>query len=1092
MAADGTVKILIQADGKEAIGSVDDLVTRLDGIGGAGRKAGGILKSVLGANLISSAITTGISAIKDGLVSMAGDLSSASATWQTFNANMKNIGMPDQEIKSTTKQLQKFAQATIYSSSDMATTFSQLRAVGTKNTTQLIKGFGGLAAAAENPGQAMKTLSQQATQMAAKPKVQWEDFKLMLEQTPAGIAAVAKTMGKSTSQLITDIQAGKVSTQSFFDAINKAGNAPGFQKMATQYKTVGQATDGLRETLTNQLLPSFNKVNSALIGVISKMVDAVGEMDFTGLANATVTALDAVANAIAFVSRHADELKAAAVAVATFLIAFKAIKMVTNFKKSIADTATVLKAFQAALGVGPWGILAAAIAAIVVGLTYFFTKTKTGQVLWAKFVAWIKKAGSVFAAVGNSIKQLIAAGLAKLAPIASAVGAAFAKLGPFFKAVGVAISGLVSTGLSKLVAWFAQLSNSTGKLMSGGMAKLGPLMASLGAAVQKLMAAGLSRLGPLLDSMGGAFGKAGALIGPLISILTKLGLAAVGISGPWGMVISMVASFLGMWAKTGQLNADGITAVFDKLTSNIESVSGAISKYLPQIVTIGTDLLVKLIDGITAALPQLVTAATDIITGLAEALSKALPALVDAGTQILLMVVQAIVTALPQLVTAALAIVTGLLDAVIGALPTLVDAGVQILTAVIQGIVAVLPMLLSAALQIIMGIVKGLVAALPVIISAGLQIITALVHGLITMLPAIISAAIQILMALVNGLMAALPALLQAAVQIILSLAGALIDALPQIIDAGIKLLLALIEGLISILPALIDAALKLVMALAGALIDNLPKIIAAGIKLLTALISGLIKMIPALINGALQIIIALAGALIKNAPRILAAGVKLIAALIKGLLQLLGQVGGAATKLGSKVIKAIADKGKDMLNAGVDFVKGFIGGIGKMAGKVWDAAKDIGKKAVDGVKKFLHIGSPSRVMRQMGVWTGQGFTNGIKDMLPKVSSMSDKMAAAAMFDTPDVSLGAITGRSGALRAEQLIGSMNQRVPSAQTINNYKTNQISAESRIIEVHVHAILDKHELAQEMTAPIRVNIDRANRLKEIAKGKRRNDL
>ena len=37
----------------------------------------------------------------------------------------------------------------IYSASDMATTYSQLAAVGTKNCTQLVKGFGGLAAAAE-------------------------------------------------------------------------------------------------------------------------------------------------------------------------------------------------------------------------------------------------------------------------------------------------------------------------------------------------------------------------------------------------------------------------------------------------------------------------------------------------------------------------------------------------------------------------------------------------------------------------------------------------------------------------------------------------------------------------------------------------------------------------------------------------------------------------------------------------------------------------------------------------------------------------------------------------------------------------------
>ena len=119
------------------------------------------------------------------------------------------------EIKSIKGELQDFAEATIYSSSDMASTFAQLEAVGTKNTTKLVKGFGGLAAAAENPTQAMKTLSQQATQMAAKPTVAWEDFKLMLEQTPAGISAVAKQMGKSTQSLIKDVQNGKLATEDF-------------------------------------------------------------------------------------------------------------------------------------------------------------------------------------------------------------------------------------------------------------------------------------------------------------------------------------------------------------------------------------------------------------------------------------------------------------------------------------------------------------------------------------------------------------------------------------------------------------------------------------------------------------------------------------------------------------------------------------------------------------------------------------------------------------------------------------------------------------------------------------------------------------
>jgi tape measure domain-containing protein len=929
MAADGTVKILIQADGEEAISSVDDLVKRLDGIGSAGKKAGGLLKSVLGANLIGNAITTGISAIKNGLAGLGSDLSESSAAWQTFEGNMKNLKMPDSQITATKAELQKFAQQTIYSASDMASTYSQLAAVGTKNTTQLVKGFGGLAAASEDPTQAMKTLSQQATQMAAKPKVAWEDFKLMLEQSPAGMAAVAKTMGMSTGQLITKIQAGTVATDDFFAAVAKTGTNATFSKMATQYKTVGQAMDGLRETLVNKLQPSFDTLSAAGINAISKLTDALGGLDFTGLANAAVAALNGIATAIEFMVKHADELKAAGVAVGAFLAAFMVARTITSFNtqlaaagsmaklltQSLTKVKTVFAGLMKVLGVGPWGLVIAAIAAVVVGLTYFFTKTQTGQALWAKFVAWIQKAVPIFTLLASAISRFVSAGLAKLAPILTQAG--------------TAINNLVSGSIAKL--------------------------------------------GPMLVSMGGAFGALGALVGPVVSILTKVGLAALGISGPWGIAIGVVTSFLGMWAKTGQLNASGITQVFTGLSATITNVANTISQYLPRFITMGTNILVSMINGITAALPQIVNAALAIINGLTVAL----------------------VAVLPQLVT----------------------AGVQILTFLIQGIVTVLPLLITAALQIIMALFNGLIAALPTLISAGIQILTALINGIVQMLPMIINAALQVIMALFNGLIA----------------------ALPTIINAGIQILMALINGIIQILPQLISAALEIITSLATALIKNLPKIINAGIRLLTALINGLIKVLPQLVSAAFKIVTALFTALVSNAPKILAAGVKLIMALISGIGKLIGAVGSAALKIGGKVISAIGSKAKSMVSAGVDFVKGFIGGIGSMVNNVVKTAENMGKKAVDGVKKFLHIGSPSRVMRQIGVWTGQGFTNGMKAMLPRVASMSDRMAAAALIDTPDTSFGALIGTTSH-GAERLFSGTVANLPSAQTVNNYTTN----------------------------------------------------
>ena len=247
--------------------------------GGAEKSSSSLFKSMAGGVAVGNMISKGMGLAGSGIRSMLGELNEASTSWQTFEGNMHQLGASNTQIARAKSDMQKFAQQTIYSASDMSSTYAQLAAVGTKNTAQLVKGFGGLASAADNPQQAMKTLSEQATQMAAKPKVQWQDFKLMLEQTPAGISAVAKTMGESTTSLIKDIQDGKVKTQDFLNAVAKTGTNANFSKMATQYKTVGQAMDGLKETLANKLQPAFDKVGKIGIKAVEGITDRLGNIN---------------------------------------------------------------------------------------------------------------------------------------------------------------------------------------------------------------------------------------------------------------------------------------------------------------------------------------------------------------------------------------------------------------------------------------------------------------------------------------------------------------------------------------------------------------------------------------------------------------------------------------------------------------------------------------------------------------------------------------------------------------------------------------------------------------------------------------------
>lgn len=77
-------------------------------------------------------------------------------------------------------------------------------------------------------------------------------------------------------------------------------------------------------------------------------------------------------------------------------LAFKTVAtiktIISGFTAAISTAKGAVLAFNAAIVANPIGAIAAAIAAVVAGLVWFFTQTKIGQKIWAGFVSWIKNA----------------------------------------------------------------------------------------------------------------------------------------------------------------------------------------------------------------------------------------------------------------------------------------------------------------------------------------------------------------------------------------------------------------------------------------------------------------------------------------------------------------------------------------------------------------------------------------------------------------------------------------------------------------------------------------------------------------------------
>lgn len=515
------------------------------------------LTSGLGFGIMTGIGQKAFSAITSGISGVTGELNESSAAWKTFNGNMQMIGKGTKSITKTRDELQDFATKTIYSASDMATTYSQLAAVGTKNCTKLVKGFGGLAAASENPTQAMKTLSQQATQAAAKPTIQWMDFKLMLEQTPAGIAAVAKGMGKTTSQLVQDVQDGKVKTEDFFNAIAKVGTNKSFTKLATSYKTAGQAMDGLKETLGVKLMPTFNKASDVAISSIENVIGHLDKVDPDGLAKKVESAVsvvspywkafsdatskagkaiinavsavgksfgglaqkkssldtftsvvsgisDAIAHFAQIVADHSDEIASAAPKILKLLLAIKGFKIIQSLVPGVTTFASAL------LKIGGKGIaaLAGKLFGVAAGEKAVGTASKESfGSLVQSATAFLKMgAGIALVAAGFALLTLSAINLAKAGPLAAGVmlGMVVAIGGLLVVAKEVAptltagAAGFIAFGAAVVLAGAGMLLLTTAatKLASAGPVAIGAMVGMVAAVA--LLAAGAAVLAPAL------------------------------------------------------------------------------------------------------------------------------------------------------------------------------------------------------------------------------------------------------------------------------------------------------------------------------------------------------------------------------------------------------------------------------------------------------------------------------------------------------------------------------------------------------------------------------------------------------------------
>ena len=476
----------------------------------------------------------------------------------------------------------------------------------------------------------------------------------------------------------------------------------------------------------------------------------------------------------------------------------------------------------------------------------------------------------------------------------------------------------------------------------------------------------------------------------------------------------------------------------------IVGLAQGLTQGLPQILQQGVQSIVNFCNGITSRIPTIITTAIQLIQTLVQGIAQNLPQIIQAGVTMVGSLLQGIVSMLPSILQSALQLIMSLAQGLIQNLPLILQTGVQLIQSLIQGIVSMLPMIIQSAIQLIVSLVQGLIQNLPMIIQSAVQIVVALAAGLIQAIPQLVAAIPQLIAAIVDTIMST--NWLQVGWDIVKGIGKGLLDGIKGIFggggeEGGAAVATGAASGMTSNLGTVTAATTQVSTTMTQGLQPDTAAVNAAGANTMTALASGItanagvVNTSVAGIAPGITTTLNSSLATVDTSATASTIGTNITTGVTTGIQTGTADVVSAATDMSTQAqtaidtgmsnistsfnsldISGIATKCTEItqaftegmanantavsegitaitstLNAvnlyscGVNMMQGLNNVLASMRGTIIATAQSIANSVKATINSALDIHSPSRVLEESGEFSGEGFANGLLNLVNKV-----------------------------------------------------------------------------------------------------------
>lgn len=359
---------------------------------------------------------------------------------------------------------------------------------------------------------------------------------------------------------------------------------------------------------------------------------------------------------------------------------------------------------------------------------------------------------------------------------------------------------------------------------------------------------------------------------------------------------------------TGSMGA--MKASAENLMANLalgNDISGNIQELMGNVQTFVMGNLAPMIGNILSALPELLSGVGSIIIQSLNMIGNNAGEIVQLGIDIVVGLVESIVEAAPYLVEAAVSLIMALGDALINT--DWATIGSNLITSLNDSIELAAGEIFGSD-TIIGGLIDSILTSIPELLTQGFEIISAIYFGIMEALPTILEAGVDIVLNLVNGIIENLPTILVTAIELMTSFVAGIGERLPEILQKGVEIIGKLIAGLIQAIPNLIAAIPPILLALAKAFLGY--DWVGIGVNILKGIKDGILSAIGSVVEAAKQAAQAIWDAvkgffqIASPSKLMLYAGEMIDAGLANGINDNKGMVDSAISSLGNSALSSL------------------------------------------------------------------------------------------------------------------------------------------------------------------------------------------